>query len=71
MSKPTASCCEQNVPNVLTFARLVAVPVLVAVWFAPLATAALWCAILFVAASFTDWLDGYIARKVRWGPPEP
>lgn len=52
-----------NVPNVLTFGRLVAVPVLVAVWFSPLEAAALWCAILFVAASFTDWLDGYIARK--------
>ncbi|KAI8469819.1 MAG: phosphatidylglycerophosphate synthase [Monoraphidium minutum] len=52
-----------NVPNVLTFARLVAVPVVVAIWFAPVAAAALWCACLFVAASFTDWLDGYIARK--------
>jgi len=42
----------------------VAVPVLIALWFAPLKSSALWCAALFVAASFTDWLDGYIARKV-------
>jgi hypothetical protein len=63
----TCAPTPQNVPNVLTFARLVAVPVLVALWFAPLPTGPLWCAALFVGASFTDWLDGYIARQVGAG----
>ena len=54
---------QKNVPNVLTFARLVAVPVLVAAWFSPSPRAPLACALLFVGASLTDWLDGYIARR--------
>lgn len=62
---------HQNVPNVLTFARLVAVPILVAIWFSPMRTSAMWCAALFVAASFTDWLDGYIARQVRGAAKDP
>jgi hypothetical protein len=54
---------NQNVPNVLTFLRVAAVPALAALWFAPVRCAAAACAVLFVAASFTDWLDGYIARR--------
>lgn len=51
-------------PNVLTFLRLVAVPILVSLWFSPLKSGPFACALLFVGASFTDWLDGYIARRV-------
>jgi phosphatidylglycerophosphate synthase len=53
------------VPNVLTLLRLLAVPAVVAAWPSGAPGAALWCAGLFVAASLTDWLDGYIARRVR------
>ncbi|GBF93916.1 hypothetical protein Rsub_06165 [Raphidocelis subcapitata] len=52
-----------NVPNILTFLRVAAVPALAVLWFSPLRCSAAACAGLFVAASFTDWLDGYIARR--------
>jgi CDP-diacylglycerol--glycerol-3-phosphate 3-phosphatidyltransferase len=54
-----------TVPNLLTFLRLVLVPVVMALWYAKQDTAQLLVAGLFVTASVTDWLDGFIARKVR------
>jgi cardiolipin synthase len=53
-----------NLPNALTVARIVAVPLLIAVFYLP-APAAPWVAMgVFVAASVTDWFDGWLAR--RW-----
>jgi CDP-diacylglycerol--glycerol-3-phosphate 3-phosphatidyltransferase len=53
-----------NLPNLLTLLRLALIPVLVAVLdvgTSPgLAVAA---AAIFAAAAFTDWLDGYVARR--------
>eukprot|EP00879_Flechtneria_rotunda_P009992 GHRR01010448.1.p1 GENE.GHRR01010448.1~~GHRR01010448.1.p1 ORF type:complete len:267 (+),score=72.02 GHRR01010448.1:882-1682(+) len=57
---------QQNiwtVPNLLTFLRLVIVPVVMLLWYARHPLAPLAAAVLFVTASITDWLDGYIARK--------
>ena len=49
-----------NLPNQLTAARFVMSLVLFA-----LISAELWivCLIVFAVAAFTDWLDGYVARK--------
>ncbi|MGH7003924.1 MAG: CDP-diacylglycerol--glycerol-3-phosphate 3-phosphatidyltransferase [Alphaproteobacteria bacterium] len=53
-----------NIPNLLTIARIAAVPMLIAVFYLPV-PAANWAALgVFVAASVTDWLDGWLAR--RW-----
>lgn len=53
-----------NLPNALTVARIAAVPVLIAAFYLP-APAAHWVAMaVFVAASVTDWVDGWLAR--RW-----
>jgi hypothetical protein len=54
-----------TVPNALTFLRLVLVPVLMVVWYTGSPQAPLLAAALFVVASLTDWLDGWIARQVR------
>lgn len=52
-----------SLPNILTYGRILAVPVLVAFLFFSDSAAARWSAFaIFVIASITDWLDGYLAR---------
>ncbi|RAL23746.1 CDP-diacylglycerol--glycerol-3-phosphate 3-phosphatidyltransferase [Lujinxingia litoralis] len=54
-----------NIPNVLTLIRIALIPV-VAMFIAfgdPLSC--LIAVILFGVASFTDWVDGYLARKLN------
>ena len=56
-----------NLPNLLTYARIVAVPLVVLCFFVEGrlhgSDAARWWALgIFVVASVTDWLDGYLAR---------
>ena len=54
-------------PNVLTLFRLALVPVFFALWFVDHGDAA-WApptaAAVFAAAAVTDWLDGYLARRL-------
>lgn len=55
-----------SLPNVLTYARIAAVPALVACLMFIEGDAGRWAAFwLFVAAAFTDWLDGYLARRLE------
>jgi len=49
-----------NVPNVLTILRLLLIPVFVVLHVTGFPKMAL---LTFCVASFTDWLDGHIARK--------
>ena len=49
-----------NVPNVLTILRLLLIPVFVVLHVMGFPKMAL---LTFCVASFTDWLDGHIARK--------
>lgn len=52
-----------NLPNVLTYSRVVAVPIVVGLLFWPEEAWARWTALLiFVAAAITDYFDGYFAR---------
>lgn len=54
-----------NLPNILTGLRILLIPVLVGVFYlAPLEWRYLASAIVFSIASVTDWLDGYLARKL-------
>ena len=54
---------ELNLPNVLTVVRILLVPVLVAALLASTARGDLLAAVVFVVASVTDALDGWIARR--------
>jgi phosphatidylglycerophosphate synthase len=57
-----------RIPNLLTFARAAAVPVsLLIMIFSPGQHA--WLYVIFVTASLTDLLDGYLARK--WNSVSP
>lgn len=52
-----------NIPNALSLLRIILIPVLIIVFMLPYDFAAVWATIIFVIASLTDWLDGYLARK--------
>ena len=54
---------ELNLPNVLTVLRILLVPVLVAALLQEAGAGDTLAAIVFVLASFTDLLDGWIARR--------
>ncbi len=52
-----------NLPNILTFGRVLIVPLVVACLFWPEAFALRWTALgLFTLAAVTDFFDGYLAR---------
>jgi CDP-diacylglycerol--glycerol-3-phosphate 3-phosphatidyltransferase/cardiolipin synthase len=52
-----------NLPNLLTYGRVVAVPLVVAFLFWPTEYWARWTALaIYVAAAITDFFDGYLAR---------
>lgn len=52
-----------NIPNWLTLMRIVAVPAIIALLYFPSRNTCMAAAIVFAAASLTDFLDGYLARK--------
>jgi CDP-diacylglycerol--glycerol-3-phosphate 3-phosphatidyltransferase len=55
-----------NVPNVLTVTRILLVPVLVVALLEKTGGGDLLAAIVFAVASFTDAIDGYLARSRNW-----
>ncbi len=61
MTRPTSR--NWSLPNVLTYARVVAVPLVAGFLFWPAEPWARWTALaIFVAAAVTDFFDGYFAR---------
>ncbi|WP_101103079.1 CDP-diacylglycerol--glycerol-3-phosphate 3-phosphatidyltransferase [Macromonas bipunctata] len=57
-----------NLPTLLTWARIVAIPLIVGVFYWPsidTATQNLLATALFVLFAATDWADGYLARKLN------
>ena len=58
-----------SVPNLLTLMRILLIPVLVFIFYLPFHWVNTVAAGIFAAASFTDWLDGYLARKWKMMSP--
>ncbi|KAK3232310.1 hypothetical protein Dsin_004191 [Dipteronia sinensis] len=67
MQQQQSSAKLLTLPTILTLGRVAAVPLLIGTfyvdsWWGRTATTS-----IFIAAAITDWLDGYIARKMRLG----
>ena len=54
-----------NLPNILTLARIAAVPVVLVLLLSDSRVAGMWAAAIFGIAAVTDFVDGWLARK--WG----
>ncbi len=56
-----------TLPTLLTWTRIVAIPLLVGVFYLPLAEEMrnLIATVMFIVFAATDWLDGYLARKLH------
>ncbi len=60
-----------SLPNILTWLRVLAIPLLVALFFLPAPMQAINVAAtaLFIVAALTDWFDGYLARRLGQTTP--
>ena len=56
-----------NLPTLLTWARIVAIPLIIGVFSLPLhqPTRNLIATVLFIIVALTDWADGYLARRLN------
>ncbi len=59
-----------NLPNLVTLSRIVMIPLFVGIFYAPdswlgLEHKNLAATMIFVLAAVTDWLDGWLARKLN------
>jgi CDP-diacylglycerol--glycerol-3-phosphate 3-phosphatidyltransferase len=54
-----------TIPNILTLLRIILIPVLVLVFYSPLEWSYQISAAIFGLAAVTDWLDGYLARRLQ------
>jgi CDP-diacylglycerol--glycerol-3-phosphate 3-phosphatidyltransferase/cardiolipin synthase len=59
-----------NLPNLLTWLRILLIPLIIGVFYLPARwlsdqDANLLATVFFVVAAITDWFDGYLARKLN------
>ena len=58
-----------NLPNLLTVSRILLVPIFVGFYMVQQDWSILLASVLFTLAAVTDWLDGYLARKLEQTTP--
>lgn len=56
---------RSTIPNMLTIARIVLIPIIVISFYVPWKITNLVVALLFMVASMTDFFDGYLARRYK------
>ncbi|XP_052184192.1 CDP-diacylglycerol--glycerol-3-phosphate 3-phosphatidyltransferase 2-like [Diospyros lotus] len=66
-SPPSSEQKLLTLPTILTIGRVVAVPLLVGTFYMDSCWGSTATTSIFIAAAITDWLDGYLARKMRLG----
>ncbi|HIJ22191.1 MAG: CDP-diacylglycerol--glycerol-3-phosphate 3-phosphatidyltransferase [Gammaproteobacteria bacterium] len=60
---------QLNLPTLLTLLRIVLIPFFLMFFYLPVEWARVAATALFALAAFTDWLDGFLARK--WDQTSP
>lgn len=63
ISSLASGASSLNLPNSITLLRILLIPVFVWLYLEPTPERALWAGLVFAAAAFTDFLDGYLARR--------
>lgn len=58
-----------SLPNLLTLLRIGLIPVFIIAFYLPVDWSHELAAFIFALASFTDWLDGYLARRLKQMSP--
>ncbi len=58
-----------SIPNLLTLMRIALIPVFVGIFYLPWGYANVACAVVYGLAGVTDWLDGYLARRLNQTSP--
>ena len=56
-----------TIPTIMTWTRIVAIPLIIAVFYLPLSQEMknLTATVMFVVFALTDWLDGFLARRLN------
>ncbi len=56
-----------TIPTIMTWTRIVAIPLIVGVFYLPISNDSrnLVATVMFVVFALTDWLDGYLARRLN------
>ena len=58
-----------NAPNILTLLRIILIPVFILFFYLPVSWGRFACAVVFLVAAVTDWVDGYLARRLGQTSP--
>ena len=66
-ARDTIGAMFWTIPTIMTWTRIVAIPLIVGVFYLPIepATRNLMATVMFVVFAATDWLDGFLARKLN------
>jgi len=66
-ARDTISAMFWTIPTIMTWTRIVAIPLIVGVFYLPLAEESrnLIATVMFVVFAATDWLDGFLARRLN------
>ncbi|WP_296267610.1 CDP-diacylglycerol--glycerol-3-phosphate 3-phosphatidyltransferase [Pseudomonas sp. UBA6562] len=58
-----------NIPNLLTVLRVLLIPIFILLFYMPFHWSYMAASTVFAIAAATDWLDGYLARRLQQSTP--
>src|SRR3990167_755174 len=53
-----------SAPNIVTLSRVFLIPIFIIIFYLPVSWCYVGSALIFALAALTDWLDGYLARRL-------